>query len=107
MCRSYIARPIFATDEPGAGKVKMERFLQPGQHAVATVYAPIGYGPLPLLAFRQDEATGEHRLAASGELALPPYCQATSMKCSSMPATLTQKHCLPSGICLASSSWRH
>ena len=83
MCRTYLARPVFSTDEPGAKKAKMERFLQPGQHAVATVYAPIGYGPLPLLAFRRDEATGEHHLAASGALALLPHRQATSIiRCS-------------------------
>ena len=32
---------------------------------MATVYAPIAYGPLPLLAFAQNE-DGGHRLAATG-----------------------------------------
>lgn len=36
--------------------------------SVATVYAPICYGPLPLLAFKLDPATGAARLAASGSL---------------------------------------
>ena len=107
ICRTYLARPVFSTDEPGAKKAKMERFLQPGQYAIATVYAPIGYGPLPLLAFRKDEATGEHRLAASGELALLPYHQTTSIKRCSTQATLTQEHCLSPGICLATSTRRH
>eukprot|EP00955_Chlamydomonas_euryale_P003407 36527-Chlamydomonas_euryale.AAC.1 len=30
----------------------MERFLHEGAHAVASVYAPISYAPLPCLAFK-------------------------------------------------------
>ena len=49
--RSFPARPIFSTDEHGADKHKMERYLQHGRPAVATVYAPICYPPVPLLVF--------------------------------------------------------
>lgn len=67
-CRSYFSNPILSSDEPGASKQKMERFLQPGQNTVATIFAPIAYPPLPLLAFVQDEATQKFRLAATGAL---------------------------------------
>ena len=63
-----MTKPILSTDEPGASKFKMERFLHPSQNAVATVFAPISYAPLPLLAFSKDELTGRFRLAAAGAL---------------------------------------
>ena len=62
-----MARPIFSADDHGASKFKMEKFLQPGQNAMATVYAPISYGPLPLLAFHRDAESGEYRVAAVGQ----------------------------------------
>ena len=68
ICRSYFTNPILSTDEPGASKFKMERFLQPGQNAVATVYAPISYPPMPLLVFSKQETTGEFKLVATGAL---------------------------------------
>jgi len=71
--RSYTAKPIYSADEHGATKFKMERFLHPGQSAMATVYAPISYSPLPLLAFQQDADSGEHRIAAVGKPSPLPY----------------------------------
>lgn len=65
--RSFPARPILSTDEHGADKFKMERFLHEGRHSVATVYAPISYPPLPLLAFKQLPG-GRVALAATGTL---------------------------------------
>lgn len=67
-CRTYSARPIFSADDHGATKFKMERFLHPGQSAMASVYAPIAYPTLPLLAFHRD-AHGDLQLALTGELA--------------------------------------
>jgi hypothetical protein len=49
--RSFRARPVYSSDTPG-DKHKMERWLRPGQPAVASVYAPIAYPPLPLLAYK-------------------------------------------------------
>ncbi|KAK9814203.1 hypothetical protein WJX72_002201 [[Myrmecia] bisecta] len=65
--RSYMAKPIFSSDEPQADKHKMERFLHPGRHCMATIFAPISYPPLPLLAFKRQE-DGSLRLAATGSL---------------------------------------
>ena len=59
-------QPIFSTDEHGATKFKMERYLQPGQNAIATVYAPITYSPVPLIAFQRDPESGEYSIAATG-----------------------------------------
>lgn len=65
--RSFMAKPVLSTDEHGADKHKMERFLLEGRSSVATVFAPISYPPLPLLAFKQLPAGGLV-LAATGAL---------------------------------------
>ena len=57
---------MFSADEAGGTRFKMERFLHPGRAGVATVYGPIAFGPLPLLAFQRC-AGGGLRLAAAGE----------------------------------------
>ena len=51
-CRSFMARPIFSTDDPNVDKHKLERFLHEKRQCLATIYGPIQYPPLPLLAFR-------------------------------------------------------
>ncbi|GFH23161.1 Bms1-type G domain-containing protein, partial [Haematococcus lacustris] len=66
--RSFLARPVFSTDTPG-DKHKMERWLHAGQQAMATVFAPIAFPPLPLLAFKLGpDGSGPPRLAATGAL---------------------------------------
>eukprot|EP00798_Chlamydomonas_sp_ICE-L_P012458 gene12456-15663_t len=50
--RTFTCKPVFSADSPG-DKQKMERFLHPGMHCIATVYAPIMYPQLPLLAFKK------------------------------------------------------
>lgn len=65
--RSFMARPIFSTDEHGADKHKMERFLLEGRPSMATIFAPISYPPLPLLAFK-PRPNGQVALAATGAL---------------------------------------
>ncbi len=62
--RSFTARPVLSSDNPG-DKHKMERFLHAGSHAVASVYAPISYGPLPALAFMLPEASSSSAGAAA------------------------------------------
>lgn len=52
VCRSFTARPIFSTDDPNVDKHKLERFLHDKRQCVATIYGPIQYPPLPLLAFK-------------------------------------------------------
>jgi pre-rRNA-processing protein TSR1 len=51
--RSFTGRPLLSEDgQGGADKHKLLRYLQPGGAAVGSVYAPISYPPLPLLAFK-------------------------------------------------------
>ena len=56
--RRFSARPVFSGDDHGASHFKLERFLQPGRACVASGYAPIAHGPLPLLAFKKVAAVG-------------------------------------------------
>ncbi|CAD7695158.1 unnamed protein product [Ostreobium quekettii] len=65
--RAYPARPLISTDDPRFDKHKLERFLHPGRSCVASVYAPITYSPMPILAFKSD-GISPPRLAATGTL---------------------------------------
>ncbi|KDD72061.1 DUF663 hypothetical protein, partial [Helicosporidium sp. ATCC 50920] len=65
--RTFEARPVYSTDTHGADKHKMERYLHAGRPSVGTVYAPIAFGPLPLLCFKRAES-GALVLAASGNV---------------------------------------
>lgn len=65
--RTFPARPILSTDSHGADKFKLERFLHPGTHCIASIYAPIMYPSLPLLAFKVTPGQLP-RLAATGSL---------------------------------------
>lgn len=66
--RTYPAKPIYSTDEHGADKHKMERFLHDGRMAMATIYGPITYPPAPLLAFKKNPFDGSLKLVATGSL---------------------------------------
>jgi len=69
--RAFPARPIWSTDDHGASKFKLERFLQPGRHTVASAFAPIAHAPGPLLAFApatRSDGTPGWALAATGTL---------------------------------------
>ncbi|GIL79816.1 hypothetical protein Vretifemale_9103 [Volvox reticuliferus] len=66
--RSFTARPVLSTDDPGLDKHRTEKFLHAGQQAVASVYAPIMYPPLPLLAFKPAPPGEVAQLAAVGSL---------------------------------------
>ncbi|GIL52662.1 hypothetical protein Vafri_8489 [Volvox africanus] len=66
--RSFTARPVLSTDDPGLDKHRMEKFMHAGQQVVASVYAPIMYPPLPLLAFKLAPPGEVAQLAALGSL---------------------------------------
>ncbi|PRQ16479.1 putative ribosome biogenesis protein BMS1/TSR1 [Rosa chinensis] len=67
--RQFVARPIFSTDNMSSDKHKMERFLHPGRFSMASIYAPITFPALPLIAFKSSkgEATAP-TVAAVGSL---------------------------------------
>lgn len=61
MCgfRQYVVHPLYSTyTRGGANNVhKFERYLQPGKPTVATIYAPIQFGPTPVLMFKYSPST--------------------------------------------------
>lgn len=64
--RQFTSRPVFSSDDINLDKHKLERFLHPGRFSVASVFAPICFAPLPLVAFKEDSA-GD-KIAAFGSL---------------------------------------
>uniref|UniRef100_A0A7N0V6G7 Bms1-type G domain-containing protein n=1 Tax=Kalanchoe fedtschenkoi TaxID=63787 RepID=A0A7N0V6G7_KALFE len=66
--RQFLARPIFSSDNIGSDKHKMERFLHPGRFSVASVYAPLSFPSLPLIAFKDAEGSTSPVVAAVGSL---------------------------------------
>lgn len=61
-------RPIFSTDDMNSDKHKMERFLHAGRFAVASIYAPISFASLPLIALKSAEKGVAPMVAAVGSL---------------------------------------
>lgn len=66
--RQFVARPIYSTDGMNSDKHKMERFLHAGRFSMASVYAPISFPPLPLIALKYAEGDGAPAVAAVGSL---------------------------------------
>ncbi|KAJ8538175.1 hypothetical protein K7X08_014715 [Anisodus acutangulus] len=66
--RQFVSRPIFSSDSINADKQKMERFLHPGRFSVASIYAPISFPPLPLIALKIKDDTTSATIAAIGSL---------------------------------------
>jgi pre-rRNA-processing protein TSR1 len=60
------ARPIFSQDGTG-DKFKYERFMRPGAPTVASLFAPITYGPAPVLAFATADVSADGDAMAEGE----------------------------------------
>ncbi|XP_010266136.1 PREDICTED: pre-rRNA-processing protein TSR1 homolog isoform X2 [Nelumbo nucifera] len=56
--RQFVARPIFSSDNINSDKHKMERFLHAGRFAIASVYAPISFPPLPLIVLKSGQGEG-------------------------------------------------
>ncbi|KAB2096427.1 hypothetical protein ES319_A01G107700v1 [Gossypium barbadense] len=66
--RQFVARPIFSTDNINSDKHKMERFLHAGRFSIASIYAPISFPPLPLIALKGAAGAGTPAVAAVGSL---------------------------------------
>lgn len=66
--RQFVARPIFSTDNINSDKHKMERFLHPGRFSVASIYAPISFPSLPLIAMKNVGDASPPVVAAVGSL---------------------------------------
>ncbi|KAK6131452.1 hypothetical protein DH2020_034793 [Rehmannia glutinosa] len=61
-------RPIFSSDSINANKHKMERFLHAGRFSVASIYAPICFHSLPLIALKSQGQDASPAVAAVGSL---------------------------------------
>ncbi|GLT75573.1 hypothetical protein SLA2020_472880 [Shorea laevis] len=66
--RQFIARPVFSTDNINSDKHKMERFLHAGRFSMASIYAPISFPPLPLIALKSSGEKSAPVVAAVGSL---------------------------------------
>ncbi|PON90448.1 Ribosome biogenesis protein [Trema orientale] len=66
--RQFVARPIYSTDNMNSNKHKMERFLHAGRFSIASIYAPISFPPLPLIALKYAERDVAPAVAAVGSL---------------------------------------
>ncbi|KAG8503000.1 hypothetical protein CXB51_000983 [Gossypium anomalum] len=66
--RQFVARPIFSTDNINSDKHKMERFLHAGRFSIASIYAPISFPPLPLIALKGAAGASTPAVAAVGSL---------------------------------------
>lgn len=66
--KSSSCRPIFSSDAIRSDKHKLERFLHPGRFAMASVYAPVSFPPLPLIVFKSGYGDVEPAVAAVGSL---------------------------------------
>ncbi|KAL6544147.1 hypothetical protein OROGR_010644 [Orobanche gracilis] len=66
--RQFIARPIFSSDSINASKHKMERFLHAGSFSVTSIYGPICFNSLPLIALKSQEEYEYPVVAAVGSL---------------------------------------
>lgn len=63
-----MCRPIFSTDNMNSDKHKMERFLHAGRFSIASIYAPISFPPLPLIALKEVDRGSTPSVAAVGSL---------------------------------------
>lgn len=66
--RQFVARPVFSSDNFNSDKHKMEKFLHAGRFSVASIYAPISFPPLCLVAMKKSGVMGSPVLAAVGSL---------------------------------------
>lgn len=66
-----VCRPIFSSDDLNMDKHKFERFLPPGQFAMASVFARISFPTLPVVVFK-DSPDGVQLVAAGSLRSVDP-----------------------------------
>ncbi|KAL5557745.1 hypothetical protein UlMin_033956 [Ulmus minor] len=66
--RQFVARPTYSTDNINSDKHKMERFLHAGRFSLASIYAPVSFPPLPLIALKGAAEGSSPAVAAIGSL---------------------------------------
>ncbi|CAA2933582.1 pre-rRNA-processing TSR1 homolog [Olea europaea subsp. europaea] len=66
--RQFLSRPIFSSDNINSDKHKMERFLHAGRFSIASIYSPISFPSLPLIALKSEGENSFPAVAAVGSL---------------------------------------
>ncbi|CAI9117069.1 OLC1v1018393C1 [Oldenlandia corymbosa var. corymbosa] len=66
--RQFVARPLYSSDNLNSDKSKMERFLHAGRFSIASIYAPICFPALPVIALKNGEESTLPAVAAVGSL---------------------------------------
>lgn len=65
--RRFLIKPIFSQTGKTPNNVhKFQRYLHPGQSAMATFIAPITWGSVPALFFQPSSSSGKYNLIATG-----------------------------------------
>lgn len=65
--RTFRAAPLFSEDTRRADKHKLERYVQPRQQMIASMYAPAFFSPAPMLAFLPPGDADHARLATNND----------------------------------------
>lgn len=66
---AVVCRPIFSSDNMNSDKHKMEKFLHAGRFSVASIYAPISFPHVPLIALKSvNDAAVSPAIVAFGSL---------------------------------------
>ncbi|KAL6506614.1 hypothetical protein OROHE_022446 [Orobanche hederae] len=66
--RQFVSRPVFSYDSINASQHKMEKFLHAGRFSIASIYAPISFHSLPLVALKSQGQDTSPAVAAVGSL---------------------------------------
>ncbi|KAL6524936.1 hypothetical protein OROMI_030529 [Orobanche minor] len=66
--RQFVSRPVFSSDSINASQHKMEKFLHAGRFSIASIYAPISFHSLPLVALKSHGQDASPAVAAVGSL---------------------------------------
>lgn len=78
--RRLAIKPLFSQEGATPNDVhKFERYLHPGRSGIATVLAPLTWGSVPILYFRNDPVTEQLRLVGTGT-SLPPSTSRVTAK---------------------------
>ena len=103
--RSFDARPIFSQERHKSDRLRMSRFLQPGEQHIATVFGPVSFPPGPVLVYRRpkDGTAGGASSGAggAGPAGSGPTLVATGTILGAAPDKLVLKRVLLTGLPVA------
>lgn len=114
--RTLLCAPVFSDDDPRADKHKSLKFLPDGDDAIVSIYAPIAYGPMPVLFFSIPDQDGDEEEEKEGDMAAAtdvatddavPANPSAASSFSTAVATSPEDHvCAPLPLYCVSHPWR-